>query len=70
MTIPSCVEDLRRLSRLIDQGFSSSEIKENMHIGISTIETYRSRIKENMGLKNNAALVKHAIQWFHNSEGK
>ena len=42
---------------LIASGKTVSHIAEELCLGISTISTYRGRIPEKMGLKNNAELI-------------
>lgn len=48
---------------LIGRGKSSKEIAEQLHLAVKTIETYRSRIKEKLDLKNSTELVFHAVKW-------
>jgi DNA-binding NarL/FixJ family response regulator len=47
---------------LIASGKTVSEIAEEVHLSVTTISTYRARILEKMGLKNNAELTRYAIQ--------
>ncbi|HET6674051.1 MAG TPA: response regulator transcription factor [Nitrospiraceae bacterium] len=47
---------------LIASGKTVSEIAEDVHLSVTTISTYRARILEKMGLKNNAELTRYAIQ--------
>lgn len=54
---------------LIGRGKSSKEIAEQLHLAVKTIETYRSRIKEKLDLKNSTELVFHAVKWVE-SEGE
>jgi len=46
---------------LIASGKTVSEIAETMHLGVTTISTYRARILEKMNLKNNAELTRYAL---------
>lgn len=48
--------------RLIASGKTVSEIAEMMHLGITTISTYRARILDKMNLKNNAELTRYALE--------
>jgi len=48
--------------RLIASGKTVSEIAEIMHLGVTTISTYRARILEKMTLKNNAELTRYALK--------
>jgi len=52
--------------RSIGQGRSTSEIADEMNLSISTISTYRERIKEKLQLKNSAELVRYAVHWEEN----
>lgn len=47
---------------LIASGSTVSEIAETLHLGVTTISTYRARILEKMNLKNNAELTRYALQ--------
>jgi DNA-binding NarL/FixJ family response regulator len=49
--------------RLVGEGKSTGEIANEMHLSVSTISTYRERIKEKLQLKNAAELVRFAIHW-------
>ncbi len=46
---------------LISSGLTISQIASQLSLGVSTISTYRARILEKMGLKNNAELTHYAI---------
>jgi DNA-binding NarL/FixJ family response regulator len=48
--------------RLIASGKMVSEIAKELSLSVKTISTYRSRILEKMGLRNNAELMHYAIQ--------
>ena len=54
--------------RLIGQGYKASQIAEQLHLSVKTIETYRSRIKEKMGLDNAAQLLQYSIAWARNRD--
>jgi DNA-binding NarL/FixJ family response regulator len=47
---------------LIAVGKSVGEIAESMHLGVTTISTYRARILDKMNLKNNVELTRYAVQ--------
>jgi DNA-binding NarL/FixJ family response regulator len=47
----------------VGTGTSTFEIAKAMHIDVSTVETYRARIKEKLGLKNATELLQEAIRW-------
>jgi len=48
--------------RLIASGKILSEIAQELVLSVKTISTYRSRVLEKMGLRNNAELMHYAMQ--------
>jgi len=50
-----------QVMRLIASGQTVSEIAADLHLSVKTISTYRSRILEKMGLRNNAEIMHYAI---------
>lgn len=51
--------------QLLGSGFSTREIAESLRIGAKTVETYRARIKEKLGLRSSNELLRLAISWVH-----
>lgn len=49
--------------QLIGKGFNAREIAEQLHLGESTVDSYRARIKEKLKLRNAADLYSRAAQW-------
>lgn len=49
--------------QLIGRGFNAREIAAQLHLGETTVETYRSRIKDKLQLRNAAELYSRAAQW-------
>lgn len=47
---------------LLAKGKSVSQIAAEIHLGVSTVHTYRSRILKKMGMKTNAELIKYAVR--------
>ena len=47
---------------MIASGKTAKEMAESLSLSVKTVSTYRSRIIEKMGMKNNAELVRYAIQ--------
>ena len=47
----------------IGEGLSSNEIAERLHLSVKTVETYRARIKERLGLQSGAELLRCALRW-------
>ncbi|MEK9140237.1 MAG: response regulator transcription factor [Nitrospirota bacterium] len=48
--------------RLLASGKTVSDIAERLHVGTTTVSTYRARILEKLQLKNNAELMRYALQ--------
>ena len=48
---------------LIGNGLNTAEIAERMELTVSTVETYRSRIKEKLELRNASQLIREATVW-------
>jgi DNA-binding NarL/FixJ family response regulator len=48
---------------LLGQGMTTQQIASKMHVSRKTVETYRARIKEKLGLTNAVELIQHAVQW-------
>jgi DNA-binding CsgD family transcriptional regulator len=46
---------------LIASGKTTGEIAMGLSLSVKTISTYRSRILEKMGMKNNVELIHYAI---------
>lgn len=49
--------------RLIGQGYDTREVAESLDVNIKTVQTYCSRIKEKLGVRTGAELLREAIQW-------
>jgi len=54
--------------RLIGEGYSVSNIAEKLHLSVKTIETYRSRIKEKLGLEDASKVLQYSIHWARNQD--
>jgi two-component system invasion response regulator UvrY len=50
-----------QILQMIGSGKTVSEIANDLCLSVKTISTYRARILEKMGLKNNAELIHYAI---------
>lgn len=48
---------------LIGKGYNGREIAEQLHLGETTVDTYRARIKEKLKLRNAAEVYSRAAQW-------
>lgn len=52
----------REVLQLVAEGKSSNEIADLLFLSVKTIETYRSRLMQKLGIKDKAGLVKFALQ--------
>lgn len=48
--------------RLIGTGKTVSQIAEELHLGVTTVSTYRTRILEKLGMTTTAELIHYALQ--------
>jgi two-component system, NarL family, response regulator NreC len=48
--------------KLVAEGFSSREIAQQIFISVKTVETYRSRFAEKLGLTSRADIVRYALE--------
>ncbi|HKL87544.1 MAG TPA: response regulator transcription factor [Salinibacter sp.] len=53
----------KQVFELLGQGHSVEEIGDKLDLTRKTIETYRRRAKEKLGLESVTALVQYAVQW-------
>jgi DNA-binding NarL/FixJ family response regulator len=51
----------REVMRRVAEGFTNAQIAEELRLGVKSIETYRSRLMEKLGLSSRAALVRFAL---------
>jgi DNA-binding NarL/FixJ family response regulator len=54
--------------RLIGRGLTTREIGEKLSLEATTVDTYRARIKDKLGLKNMARLRLEASRWVQEHE--
>lgn len=48
--------------KLVAEGFSSREIAEQILVSVKTVETYRGRFAEKLGLTSRADIVRYALE--------
>ena len=62
--VPDEVLSQRELQvlKLVAEGFSSREIADQIFVGVKTVETYRARFAEKLGLKSRADIVRYALE--------
>jgi DNA-binding NarL/FixJ family response regulator len=49
--------------QLIGEGMTTESIAERMHVSPKTVETFRARIKDKLGITNLTELIQRAAQW-------
>jgi DNA-binding NarL/FixJ family response regulator len=54
--------------QLVGRGLNSRQISERINLGATTVDSYRARIKEKLGIKNAAELYQRAAQWLAESK--
>ncbi len=47
---------------LVARGYTSAEIAKQIFVGVKTIETYRSRLAEKLGLRTRSDVIRFAVQ--------
>jgi DNA-binding CsgD family transcriptional regulator len=70
--IPSSEFDAAQLSHrerevfeLIGEGLTTHEIADQLKLAISTVETYRERLKVKLDVKSGPALIRFAAIWMY-----
>lgn len=53
---------------LIGRGLTTSEISAQLRLGVTTVDTYKARIKEKLALENSARLRLEATRWVQQQE--
>jgi DNA-binding NarL/FixJ family response regulator len=54
--------------RLLGKGLGTRDIARTLHLSVKTIETHRAHIKEKLGFKEAAEMVRFAIDWVVHEE--
>lgn len=49
--------------RMLGEGKATRQIAKELDLTITTINSFRNRIKEKLNLKNSTELILHAVQW-------
>lgn len=63
-TMPTDLLSRRELQvlTLVARGYTSAEIAKQILVGVKTIETYRSRVAEKLGLRTRSDVIRFAVQ--------
>ncbi len=51
--------------QMLGEGYSIEEITDRLSLSRKTVETYRRRAKEKLGLDSVGELLQYAVQWIH-----
>lgn len=64
-TVPSEVLSDRELEifRLLGGGLTTRRVAEKLHVSVRTVEAHRENIKQKLGIRNAAELMRHAVEW-------
>jgi two-component system, NarL family, response regulator NreC len=52
----------REVLRLLAQGYSNQQVATQIKVSVKTVETYRTRLSQKLGLKGRAELYRFAVQ--------
>lgn len=52
----------QQVLKLVAQGYSSPQIAKRIFVSVKTVETYRARIADKLGLRTRSAVVRYAIR--------
>jgi two-component system, NarL family, response regulator NreC len=52
----------QQVLKLVAQGYSSQQIAKRVFVGVKTVETYRSRIADKLGLRTRSEVIRYAIR--------
>ncbi len=59
---PALSEREREVLRLLAHGHTNQQVADRLCISVKSVETYKARLMEKLGLKGRAELVRHALQ--------
>jgi DNA-binding NarL/FixJ family response regulator len=51
----------REVLRFVAEGHTNQQIADRLHLSVKTIETYRARVGEKLGLRSRADIVRYAL---------
>lgn len=60
--VPMLSDRELQVLRLVALGHTSRQIAERIHVGVKTVETYRSRVAEKLGLRTRSDVIRFAMQ--------
>ena len=63
LTVDGLTDRELQVFELVGRGLSTRQVAEQLNLDVSTIETYRARIKEKLNLRDSIELLQCAIRW-------
>mgnify|MGYP001763999587 CR=1 FL=1 len=60
--IPALSDRERDVLRLLAHGYTNQQVADRLCISVKSVETYKARLMEKLGLKGRAELVRYALQ--------
>ena len=52
----------KEVLQLIALGYTNRQVADQLYLGVKTIETYRARVMDKLGLRSRSALVRYALR--------
>jgi DNA-binding CsgD family transcriptional regulator len=62
MSVESLTDRERDVLRLLAQGHTNREVAELLGLSVKTVETYRARLSNKLGLRGRAAIFRFAYE--------
>lgn len=56
--------------QLLGRGFAPRHIAEQLTVSVKTVEVYRQRLKEKLGIDSAALLTRYAVEWYKEQGGQ
>ncbi len=63
LAVDTLTDREREVFQMIGQGLRTREIADRLNLSVKTVETHRAHVKEKLGLKHGAELVRQAVSW-------
>jgi DNA-binding NarL/FixJ family response regulator len=62
--VPALSDREREVLQLVALGHTNQQIADRLVLSVKTVETYKARVMEKLGVRGRAALVRYAMeQW-------
>jgi DNA-binding NarL/FixJ family response regulator len=63
LSIDALTDRELRVFELLGQGYATRQVAAMLSLNLRTVETYRARMREKLGLATGTDLLQHAIRW-------